>query len=163
MQLNLRCVLVQKSDSEEADGPKPHVKLRRAVSENPRPASTPPTIASADKEDREEDRIAAELEVGHHAARSHVTRLRAIRCSTTRKKLHLLFDSFPSDEIDVTTLSACRWQQTCSLAAVTTCSSSRYHMSPRPSAEVGGARNHTLLTHTHHHPGLTDHRLTDGP
>lgn len=76
----------QKSDSEETDGPKPHIKLRRAVSENPRPASTPPTIASADKEDREEDRIAAELEVSADgAARSHLVRVRAIRCSTTRK------------------------------------------------------------------------------
>lgn len=33
------------------------------MSENPRPASTPPTLAPGDKEEREEDRIAAELEV----------------------------------------------------------------------------------------------------
>ncbi|XP_075894625.1 SRC kinase signaling inhibitor 1 isoform X3 [Nelusetta ayraudi] len=58
---------IKKSDSEEVDGPKPHVKLRRAISENPRPASTPPTLASADKEDREEDRIAAELELFERA------------------------------------------------------------------------------------------------
>lgn len=76
---------MQKSDSEEADGPKPHVKLRRAISENPRPASTPPTIASADKEDREEDRIAAELEVSDPAACSRARRIRAIRCLTIRK------------------------------------------------------------------------------
>lgn len=55
----------QKSESEEAEAQKLHVKLRRTVSENPRPASTPPTLASGDKEDREEDKIAAELEVKH--------------------------------------------------------------------------------------------------
>ncbi|XP_065820350.1 SRC kinase signaling inhibitor 1 isoform X1 [Labrus bergylta] len=53
---------IKKSESEENEIQKPHVKLRRAVSENPRPASTPPTLASGDKEDREEDKIAAELE-----------------------------------------------------------------------------------------------------
>uniref|UniRef100_A0A674A8E5 SRC kinase signaling inhibitor 1 n=1 Tax=Salmo trutta TaxID=8032 RepID=A0A674A8E5_SALTR len=52
-----------KSEAEEAEAQKPHVKLRRTVSENPRPASTPPTIASGDKEEGEEDKIAAELEV----------------------------------------------------------------------------------------------------
>uniref|UniRef100_A0A4W5R671 SRC kinase signaling inhibitor 1 n=1 Tax=Hucho hucho TaxID=62062 RepID=A0A4W5R671_9TELE len=51
-----------KSEAEEAEAQKPHVKLRRTVSENPRPASTPPTIASGDKEEGEEDKIAAELE-----------------------------------------------------------------------------------------------------
>ncbi|XP_067332071.1 SRC kinase signaling inhibitor 1 isoform X3 [Channa argus] len=53
---------VKKSESEEIEGQKPHVKLRRAVSENPRPASTPPTLAPGDKEEREEEKIAAELE-----------------------------------------------------------------------------------------------------
>ncbi|XP_039978661.1 SRC kinase signaling inhibitor 1 [Xiphias gladius] len=53
---------IKKSESEEAEGQKPHVKLRRAVSENPRPASTPPTLASGDKEEGEEEKIAAELE-----------------------------------------------------------------------------------------------------
>uniref|UniRef100_A0A671Y370 SRC kinase signaling inhibitor 1 n=1 Tax=Sparus aurata TaxID=8175 RepID=A0A671Y370_SPAAU len=53
---------IKKSESEETEAQKPHVKLRRAVSENPRPASTPPTLASGDKEEREEDKIAAELE-----------------------------------------------------------------------------------------------------
>ncbi|CDR10118.1 unnamed protein product, partial [Oncorhynchus mykiss] len=52
-----------KSEVEEAEAQKPYVKLRRTVSENPRPASTPPTIASGDKEEGEEDKIAAELEV----------------------------------------------------------------------------------------------------
>ncbi|XP_071262172.1 SRC kinase signaling inhibitor 1-like isoform X2 [Salvelinus alpinus] len=52
-----------KSEVEEAEAQKPYVKLRRTVSENPRPASTPPTIASGDKEEGEEDKIAAELEL----------------------------------------------------------------------------------------------------
>eukprot|EP00063_Salmo_salar_P073731 XP_014048566.1 PREDICTED: SRC kinase signaling inhibitor 1-like isoform X6 [Salmo salar] len=52
-----------KSEAEEAEAQKPHVKLRRTVSENPRPASTPPTIASGDKEEGKEDKIAAELEL----------------------------------------------------------------------------------------------------
>ncbi|RVE69750.1 hypothetical protein OJAV_G00081020 [Oryzias javanicus] len=54
---------VKKSDSEETETPKPHIKLRRTVSENPRPASTPPTLASRDKEEGEEEKIAAELEL----------------------------------------------------------------------------------------------------
>ncbi|XP_049416923.1 SRC kinase signaling inhibitor 1-like isoform X1 [Epinephelus fuscoguttatus] len=54
---------IKKSESEETEGQKPHVKLRRAVSENPRPASTPPTLASGDKEEGEEEKIAAELEL----------------------------------------------------------------------------------------------------
>lgn len=117
-------------------------------------------MASADKEDREEDRIAAELEVRHRARpRSHVTRIRAIRCSTTRKNCTFYLILF----LLIKFMLRDRWQQTRSLAAATTCSRSRYHMSPQPSAVVGGARYHTLLTHTHHHPGLTDHRLTDGP
>lgn len=33
------------------------------MSENPRPASTPPTLAPGDKEEREEEKIASELEV----------------------------------------------------------------------------------------------------
>uniref|UniRef100_A0AAZ3SKK2 Actin interacting protein 3-like C-terminal domain-containing protein n=2 Tax=Oncorhynchus tshawytscha TaxID=74940 RepID=A0AAZ3SKK2_ONCTS len=52
-----------KSEVEEAEAQKPYVKLRRTVSENPRPASTPPTIASGDKEEGEEGKIAAELEL----------------------------------------------------------------------------------------------------
>ncbi|XP_045576520.1 SRC kinase signaling inhibitor 1 isoform X3 [Salmo salar] len=56
-----------KSEAEEAEAQKPHVKLRRTVSENPRPASTPPTIASGDKEEGEEDKIAAELELFQRA------------------------------------------------------------------------------------------------
>ncbi|XP_034749079.1 SRC kinase signaling inhibitor 1 isoform X2 [Etheostoma cragini] len=56
---------IKKSESEETEGQKPHVKLRRTLSENPRPASTPPTLASGDKEEGEEERIAAELEGGN--------------------------------------------------------------------------------------------------
>nr|XP_046272567.1 SRC kinase signaling inhibitor 1 isoform X5 [Scatophagus argus] len=58
---------IKKSESEETEGQKPHIKLRRAVSENPRPASTPPTLASEDKEDKEEEKIAAELELFERA------------------------------------------------------------------------------------------------
>ncbi|CAB1341737.1 unnamed protein product [Coregonus sp. 'balchen'] len=55
------------SEAEEAETQKPHVQLRRTVSENPRPASTPPTIASGDKEEGEEDKITAELELFQRA------------------------------------------------------------------------------------------------
>uniref|UniRef100_A0A665VRJ8 SRC kinase signaling inhibitor 1 n=1 Tax=Echeneis naucrates TaxID=173247 RepID=A0A665VRJ8_ECHNA len=54
---------IKKSESEETEVQKPHVKLRRTVSENPRPASTPPTLASGDKEEGEDEKVAAELEV----------------------------------------------------------------------------------------------------
>ncbi|XP_029293435.1 LOW QUALITY PROTEIN: SRC kinase signaling inhibitor 1 [Cottoperca gobio] len=54
---------IKKCESEETEGQKPHVKLRRSVSENPRPASTPPTLASGDKEEGEEENIAAQLEL----------------------------------------------------------------------------------------------------
>ncbi|TNN37844.1 SRC kinase signaling inhibitor 1 [Liparis tanakae] len=54
---------IKKSESEESEGQKLHVKLRRAVSETPRPASTPPTLASGDREDGEDEKIAAQLEV----------------------------------------------------------------------------------------------------
>uniref|UniRef100_A0A3P8NMC9 Actin interacting protein 3-like C-terminal domain-containing protein n=1 Tax=Astatotilapia calliptera TaxID=8154 RepID=A0A3P8NMC9_ASTCA len=54
---------IKKAESEETEGQKPHIKLRRTVSENPRPSSTPPTLASEDKEEGEGEKIAAELEV----------------------------------------------------------------------------------------------------
>ncbi|KAM8723050.1 SRC kinase signaling inhibitor 1 isoform 12-T12 [Acanthopagrus schlegelii] len=63
---------IKKSESEETEAQKPHVKLRRAVSENPRPASTPPTLASGDKEEREEDKIAAELEGRNFSPVPHI-------------------------------------------------------------------------------------------
>uniref|UniRef100_A0A8C0IKS4 SRC kinase signaling inhibitor 1 n=1 Tax=Chelonoidis abingdonii TaxID=106734 RepID=A0A8C0IKS4_CHEAB len=55
---------MKKAESEELEPQKPQVKLRRTVSEVTRPASTPPIIASAIKDDDEEDRIIAELESG---------------------------------------------------------------------------------------------------
>uniref|UniRef100_A0A3B5A218 SRC kinase signaling inhibitor 1-like n=1 Tax=Stegastes partitus TaxID=144197 RepID=A0A3B5A218_9TELE len=66
---------IKKCESEETEGQKPHVKLRRTVSENPRPASTPPTLASGDKEELEEEKIAAELEVLHSSAASKLKHL----------------------------------------------------------------------------------------
>uniref|UniRef100_A0A8D3DXQ8 SRC kinase signaling inhibitor 1a n=1 Tax=Scophthalmus maximus TaxID=52904 RepID=A0A8D3DXQ8_SCOMX len=63
---------IKKSESEETEGQKPHIKLRRAVSENPRPASTPPTLASGDREEGEEERIAAELEVNRLCPVPHI-------------------------------------------------------------------------------------------
>uniref|UniRef100_A0A671S4H0 SRC kinase signaling inhibitor 1-like n=1 Tax=Sinocyclocheilus anshuiensis TaxID=1608454 RepID=A0A671S4H0_9TELE len=53
---------IKKSESEETESQKPHVKLRRSVSEAPRPASTPPTIAGGEREEGAEERLAAELE-----------------------------------------------------------------------------------------------------
>uniref|UniRef100_A0A8D0BEB5 SRC kinase signaling inhibitor 1 n=1 Tax=Salvator merianae TaxID=96440 RepID=A0A8D0BEB5_SALMN len=53
---------MKKAESEELETQKPQVKLRRTVSEVARPASTPPIIASAIKDDDDEDRIIAELE-----------------------------------------------------------------------------------------------------
>ncbi|XP_031790123.1 SRC kinase signaling inhibitor 1 isoform X5 [Piliocolobus tephrosceles] len=54
---------IKKAESEELEVQKPQVKLRRAVSEVARPASTPPIMASAIKDEDDEDRIIAELEV----------------------------------------------------------------------------------------------------
>uniref|UniRef100_A0A6Q2XRU8 Actin interacting protein 3-like C-terminal domain-containing protein n=1 Tax=Esox lucius TaxID=8010 RepID=A0A6Q2XRU8_ESOLU len=54
---------IKKSETEEAEAPKLHVKLRRTVSENPRPASTPPTINSRDREEDDQDMMAADMEV----------------------------------------------------------------------------------------------------
>ncbi|XP_041123043.1 LOW QUALITY PROTEIN: SRC kinase signaling inhibitor 1-like [Polyodon spathula] len=59
---------MKKADSEETESlPKPQVKLRRSVSEAPRPASTPPIIASGVRDEDDEDRIIAELEVFQRA------------------------------------------------------------------------------------------------
>uniref|UniRef100_A0A3Q4BXL6 Uncharacterized protein n=1 Tax=Mola mola TaxID=94237 RepID=A0A3Q4BXL6_MOLML len=75
---------IKKSESEETEGQKPHVKLRRAVTENPRPASTPPTLAHGDKEEREEEKIAAELEVLHSSAASKLKHLQQNSTDKTR-------------------------------------------------------------------------------
>ncbi|XP_036317283.1 SRC kinase signaling inhibitor 1 isoform X3 [Pipistrellus kuhlii] len=55
---------IKKAESEELEVQKPQVKLRRTVSEVARPASTPPIMASAIKDEDDEDRIIAELESG---------------------------------------------------------------------------------------------------
>uniref|UniRef100_A0A669C1V8 SRC kinase signaling inhibitor 1 n=1 Tax=Oreochromis niloticus TaxID=8128 RepID=A0A669C1V8_ORENI len=87
---------IKKSESEETEGQKPHIKLRRTVSENPRPSSTPPTLASEEKEEGEEEKIAAELEVKKtqapgtvraqrsHTAHSHTSSPRAHRSQPDR-------------------------------------------------------------------------------
>ncbi|XP_031717809.1 SRC kinase signaling inhibitor 1 isoform X14 [Anarrhichthys ocellatus] len=74
---------IKKSESEEAESQKLHVKLRRTVSENPRPASTPPTLASGDKEEGEEERIAAELEGGNSSS------VKLLHSSAASKLKHL--------------------------------------------------------------------------
>ncbi|XP_073350091.1 SRC kinase signaling inhibitor 1-like [Pagrus major] len=74
---------IKKSESEETEAQKPHVKLRRAVSENPRPASTPPTLASGDKEEREEDKIAAELEGRNLSPVPHIVLTECLPASPT--------------------------------------------------------------------------------
>ncbi|XP_064030587.1 SRC kinase signaling inhibitor 1 isoform X11 [Pogoniulus pusillus] len=61
---------LQKAESEELEPQKPQVKLRRTVSEVARPASTPPIIASAIKDEDDEDRIIAELEVFQRSSAS---------------------------------------------------------------------------------------------
>ncbi|NXH20434.1 SRCN1 inhibitor, partial [Bucco capensis] len=61
---------IKKAESEELESTKPQVKLRRTVSEVVRPASTPPIIASAIKDDDEEERIIAELEVFQRSSAS---------------------------------------------------------------------------------------------
>ncbi|KAM9746574.1 SRC kinase signaling inhibitor 1 isoform 5-T5 [Menidia menidia] len=75
---------IKKSETEEAETQKPHTKLRRTVSENPRPASTPPTLASGEKEELEEERIAAELEGGNNPSVGKV-----VHSSATSKLKHL--------------------------------------------------------------------------
>ncbi|XP_059204922.1 SRC kinase signaling inhibitor 1 isoform X2 [Centropristis striata] len=75
---------IKKTESEETESQKPHVKLRRTVSENPRPASTPPTLASGDKEEGEEEKIAAELEGGNSSSVG-----KALHSSAASKLKHL--------------------------------------------------------------------------
>ncbi|XP_074835166.1 SRC kinase signaling inhibitor 1 isoform X2 [Carettochelys insculpta] len=79
---------MKKAESEELESHKPQVKLRRTVSEVARPASTPPIIASGIKDDDEEDRIIAELEVFERSSGSpfipklRCDRLAAAGCPT---------------------------------------------------------------------------------
>ncbi|XP_057202532.1 SRC kinase signaling inhibitor 1 isoform X6 [Triplophysa rosa] len=53
---------IKKAESEDAESQKPHVKLRRSISEAPRPASTPPTVVGGEREDGDEEKLASELE-----------------------------------------------------------------------------------------------------
>ncbi|XP_057202529.1 SRC kinase signaling inhibitor 1 isoform X4 [Triplophysa rosa] len=54
---------IKKAESEDAESQKPHVKLRRSISEAPRPASTPPTVVGGEREDGDEEKLASELEL----------------------------------------------------------------------------------------------------
>uniref|UniRef100_A0AAQ6IKP5 Actin interacting protein 3-like C-terminal domain-containing protein n=1 Tax=Anabas testudineus TaxID=64144 RepID=A0AAQ6IKP5_ANATE len=74
---------IKKSESEETEVQKPHVKLRRTVSENPRPASTPPTLAPGDKEEREDEKIAAELEEKNLSPVPHIVLTECLPASST--------------------------------------------------------------------------------
>nr|XP_054596167.1 SRC kinase signaling inhibitor 1 isoform X15 [Nothobranchius furzeri] len=81
---------IKKSESDETEAQKPHTKLRRTMSENPRPASTPPTLASGETEEREEDRIAAELEGSNNPSvgkthSSAASKLKHLQQNTTEK------------------------------------------------------------------------------
>uniref|UniRef100_A0A087Y9V1 SRC kinase signaling inhibitor 1a n=1 Tax=Poecilia formosa TaxID=48698 RepID=A0A087Y9V1_POEFO len=81
---------IKKSESEENDTQKPHIKLRRTMSENPRPASTPPTLASGEKEQGEEEKIAAELEGGNNPSigkihSSAASKLKHLQQNSTEK------------------------------------------------------------------------------
>ncbi|XP_038134198.1 SRC kinase signaling inhibitor 1 isoform X13 [Cyprinodon tularosa] len=81
---------IKKSESEENDTQKPHTKLRRTMSENPRPASTPPTLASGEKEQGEEEKIAAELEGGNNPSigkvhSSAASKLKHLQQNSTEK------------------------------------------------------------------------------
>ncbi|XP_071327682.1 SRC kinase signaling inhibitor 1 isoform X2 [Trachinotus anak] len=78
---------IKKSESEETEGQKPHVKLRRTVSENPRPASTPPTLASGDKEEAEEEKIAAELEGSRLSPVPHIVLTECLPASSTASEV----------------------------------------------------------------------------
>ncbi|XP_010618380.1 SRC kinase signaling inhibitor 1-like isoform X2 [Fukomys damarensis] len=71
---------IKKAESEELEVQKPQVKLRRAVSEVARPASTPPIMASAIKDEDEEDRIIAELEAALGSPASCVPRIVLTEC-----------------------------------------------------------------------------------
>ncbi|XP_077069271.1 SRC kinase signaling inhibitor 1 isoform X28 [Siphateles boraxobius] len=66
---------MKKSESEESESLKPHVKLRRSISEAPRSASTPPTIAGGEREEGDDDKLAAELETGGARALSRLKHL----------------------------------------------------------------------------------------
>ncbi|XP_057202539.1 SRC kinase signaling inhibitor 1 isoform X13 [Triplophysa rosa] len=66
---------IKKAESEDAESQKPHVKLRRSISEAPRPASTPPTVVGGEREDGDEEKLASELETGGGKALSRLKHL----------------------------------------------------------------------------------------
>ncbi|XP_048847714.1 SRC kinase signaling inhibitor 1 isoform X8 [Brienomyrus brachyistius] len=53
---------IKKSESEEMEVQKPHIKLRRAVSEAQRPASTPPDVAAGGKDEDDDEKAAIDPE-----------------------------------------------------------------------------------------------------
>ncbi|ROL49395.1 SRC kinase signaling inhibitor 1 [Anabarilius grahami] len=63
---------MKKSESEESESQKPHIKLRRSISEAPRPASTPPTIAGGEREEGDDEKLAAELEASLTCFRAEI-------------------------------------------------------------------------------------------
>ncbi|XP_017920461.1 PREDICTED: SRC kinase signaling inhibitor 1 isoform X1 [Capra hircus] len=71
---------IKKAESEELEVQKPQVKLRRTVSEVARPASTPPIMASAIKDEDDEDRIIAELEAAADPRPFSVPRIVLTEC-----------------------------------------------------------------------------------
>ncbi|XP_072561404.1 SRC kinase signaling inhibitor 1 isoform X5 [Paramormyrops kingsleyae] len=58
---------IKKSESEEMEVQKPHIKLRRAVSEAQRPASTPPHVASGGKDEDDDEKAAVDPEAFQRA------------------------------------------------------------------------------------------------
>ncbi|EPQ05070.1 SRC kinase signaling inhibitor 1 [Myotis brandtii] len=72
---------IKKAESEELEVQKPQVKLRRTVSEVARPASTPPIMASAIKDEDDEDRIIAELEAAPGARALCIPRIILTECA----------------------------------------------------------------------------------
>ncbi|XP_035379624.1 SRC kinase signaling inhibitor 1 isoform X2 [Electrophorus electricus] len=79
---------MKKSESEEAEAQKPHVKLRRSVSEAPRPASTPPTVAGGKTEDGEDEKTVAENETGGGKAISRLKQLQQSGCEKSKLGKH---------------------------------------------------------------------------
>ncbi|XP_077475404.1 SRC kinase signaling inhibitor 1 isoform X3 [Stigmatopora argus] len=136
---------VKKSESEEAENPKPHVKLRRTVSENPRPASTPPTL-SGEKADAEQEKSSAQLEgsCNPHIMWSECPVRDASRRSVTRR--------CPEDDFrgEVTLLLTEREMRA---------------LSPSEAQELSAAAGVILQTRTisAHSPALSEAHLSERP
>ncbi|XP_009639614.1 SRC kinase signaling inhibitor 1, partial [Egretta garzetta] len=99
---------MKKAESEELETQKPQVKLRRTVSEVVRPASTPPIIASAIKDDDDEDRIIAELEVFQRSSASpFLPKLRSKEiCEGTYQRLDSLEETIRELELTIHEISS---------------------------------------------------------